>query len=427
MLFANENQIKRLFVVVFLALALSTIMGFISFFVFDFPQRNGLLLSKGVPVGGDYMAFYIAGKIVERDPDLIYNLIEQWKIQKEIFQEDKSITLRPLPFLYPPLVALPLKYLSRLDFVTGYLIWVSLGTFLYAFSVWMVLQCLGFNLIEKMLGLLIGLGFNTFLGLSIVSGQTSFLGVFILAAVYYLLKNNYQIAAGLVLSLSYYKPPLFLIFVLFIFLQFRWRMIAGFIIGGISLLALSCIIMGQQVMLDFFYQASGYNYGSEMSNGIVSVPRFGAGLLPLIAAFFPKNYAMAHLIFFIMSSGILIYFYKFLKVPDDLLRGNQFDLVFSLQVSLSILLSLHIINYDLSLLIVPLLITGSNVWHKPLSKLNIIFLSFSFLIYNEWLFRTQLAIERSINFIVPVIIVWIFIMSVLISREKNHIQVLKSQ
>ena len=59
----------------------------------------GLVMPGGIPVGGDFLAFYNAGLLFGKDPSRLYDFQAQWDQQKELFREYPKIAASPLPYI----------------------------------------------------------------------------------------------------------------------------------------------------------------------------------------------------------------------------------------------------------------------------------------------------------------------------------------
>ena len=377
---------RRLILAVFLGFAFSTILIAGKYWIDNFSQQTGLALSDEMPVGGDFLAFYNAGRLLAKDPARLYDFSVQWDEQRELFKSYPKIAESPLPFIYPPLVAVPFSYLSKLEFVQAYKILAVVGILIYTISIWLLSSTLTKSLRERMLILIVGLGFSPFLTLSILSGHLSFIGVFTLSIFFRLRKTGFRFLSGLVLSLSYYKPPLFLVFILFLVLQRDFRLLSGFVLGGAVLTALSIGVLGLDGMVTYLEQLPKYRFGSEVNPGIVFIPKQSSGLLGAISVLLPGQYAFARGIFFAVGALIIWFSAPALKMGLKGPESDIYNLQFALQVSLSLLLSLQMVDYDLAYLIVPVILVG-NYLFKSVSNINLVYYSLVLLmVYSGWSF-----------------------------------------
>lgn len=416
-LFEDESRLKRLILCIFLALACSTIFSLIKYLHEEVPARNGLILPDSSPIGGDFIAFYVAGTIAKHSPEKLYDLSAQWDLQKKIFAEAPKIAFSPLPFVYPPLVAWNLEFLSNFEFVDAYFIWLLIQSASFVLAIWIVADALKLNLIGKLICVVIAFGYSAFSTLAMISSQLCFVGILLSALVFHDLKNKRLFRAGLFLSLSYYKPPLFLFFVVILFIQKQWRLISGFLLGAAILGICSWLMVGSDGMLSFFASAANYKYGSEVNKGIVFVPKFGAGLLAFLTTVFNTHFDIARIVFFILAGAILLYLapiFRNAKIHD----GQDFNLVFSLQLITSYFLSLHIVNYDMSLLIVPLIVVGAHIWQNPFNRPRVYLLIILLLVFLERILRDFQINGLAINLMIPAMFIWIVALSLYLRSNR---------
>lgn len=411
-----SKLLRKLLIIIFFGLACSTILAASIFWGRDFPNRNGLELSPRTPVGGDFLAFYNAGRVFDRDPAQLYNFDIQWDVQREIFKNHPIIASRPLPFVYPPLVAIPFQYLSRIEFSNAFVLWAGIGTLVYIIALLILGSVLEEKTSHKLAIVLLGLGFAPFTALSIISGHMSFIGVFVFTTVFWALRNQQSFLAGLLLSLSYYKPPLFLVFVVFSFFQRDCRLIGGFLLGGITLTGLSIAIVGWPTFLFYLQQLPNYRYGGQVNAGIVFVPKQGAGLLSAITALLPGQYDQARKIFLVVAAIVVAWvIYKF---PKRASGDSAFAIQFALQVSLSLLLSLQMVDYDLSLLIVPILIVGSTLWREKESTAWFLSMLIIFVVYNGWSFDNYFIANFESLYSASLVGIWIMFLMILLTSGR---------
>ncbi len=392
------NRILEKFTfILFIGSALAILSSAVIFWTVTFSARTGLLLPDGNPVGGDFLAFYNSGLLFGQHPNRLYDLDAQWQNQKELFTKYPSIAESPLPFVYPPLVALPFKYLSKLPFVDAFLVQAVFGGAIYLLSLILLTKSTIQRPGQRFIFILIGLGFSPFITHSLISGHLSFIGIFALSAYFLLAKQRKDFRSGVVLSLSYYKPPLFLVFVLLLFLQKQWKKILGFLFGAIILTSLSFLLVGYEGMLSFLTQISRYHYGSEVNPGRVFYPKQGAGLLAAITSFSASKFEIGRYIFVVVSLGILFFFRPWLeRVPES--TSKEHDLQFSLMVILSTFLSLQMVDYDVSYLVIPIILIGHYLVesrNEPFRILSGILLA---IVYVGWSFTVYLTYPSDVLF-----------------------------
>jgi len=336
----------------FLAVIVSTASTFIG----NYSNTDGFVLPDGNVVGGDFICFYVAGQLAREDIRSLYDYELQRQRQLEMF-EGKDVGIGLLPFIYPPLVAYLFSLLSPFTFLNAYFAWLTISMGLFVASMILLLKPQPTGGLRKGIIFLAGLAFVPFSINCLAAGQTSCMGLFIYALVYFLLKSGKDGWAGAALGLSYYKPPIFLIFVLFMLLRRRWKMLSGFAVMGALLMAGTVAVVGVDGLAAYVEQASSYRYGVEVFGGKSLPPSKGAGLLALLFQALPEHRPVAKVIFAIAAAIGLAFGFRYLSKRDEEDRGSAaFDLGFAFDVSLSLLLSVQMVIYDVTIMLVPMVL-----------------------------------------------------------------------
>jgi hypothetical protein len=186
--------------------------------------------------------------------------------------------------------------------------------------------------------------YQTFFG-----GQASWFGMAVLSAACVFVIRDRDLLAGLALSLSYYKPPLFVFLLTVLILSKRRSFVLGFAIGAALLLALTWLLVGYDGILHYLGTASRYVYGQEVVPGFRLPPEQGMGLWALGVTIFDSMLITATILAApIIAAG---------KTSVKLLRSDrQSDRTFGLILATSATLAFspQLINYDLAILLVPM-------------------------------------------------------------------------
>jgi hypothetical protein len=348
----------------------------------QYPGDGGYARTDGQILGGDFVAFYMGGKLYFDDRERLYDLEYQRTYRDELLGEDASVLEEELPFIYPPAVAALLAPLGTIPFHRAYFVWVLFGTVISTLSLAWLMKTSGATRVLPLPLLLFGcFAFVPFAAQTFLGGQLSWLGVAILATTCVALLNDRDVLAGAILSLSYYKPPLFVLLLIVLVLTRRRRFIAGFALGAAVLLVASVVTVGLDGALAYVDTASRYMYGREMLPGMELPTAEGMGLWALAVNVFPSiPIAIAVLIIPAVLVGTLCV--RLLRDPDAATR--LFGLM--LAASATLAFSLQVLKYDLALLLVPLTLAiawlGTRDEPKPIVFL-LPFLTF----YVEFLLR----------------------------------------
>jgi hypothetical protein len=203
------------------------------------------------------------------------------------------------------------------------------------------------------LGCASAIAFTPFSFNCLLSGQTSACATAIFVLFYLLFEDRRNLLAGVVLALSYYKPPLFVVLVLTLIFARQWRILAGFCLGGVALIAATVATYGGEEFLRYILQASRYRYGTPVVQGLSLPIDLGVGALAALEGLSLASSSTHQIV--VASAGLVISYIlggclrKIVQRPpqseDD--RDGIFVL-YAVIVSVSLLLSFQMNVYDLS-------------------------------------------------------------------------------
>lgn len=200
-------------------------------------------------------------------------------------------------------------------------------------------------------------------------------------------KREKPFLAGVILGLSYYKPPLFLFFVLSCFVQKNWKLLAGFFLSGLTLVVLSVSWIGWREFWHYVTDASRYTYGAQFLPQLQLPTSKGIGLYALLSDAFGPGSLFSKFLFVVSIVALLGLIHRLSKrrFPQ-----NSPELFFALQTALSLLVSIQMNIYDLTLLILPLVLVYQylpRIWSKSSA---VLITSTTIAIYLEWTLRTRM-------------------------------------
>lgn len=354
-------------------------------FVSNYIGSQGLKLANEQIFGGDFICFYVAGQLVNTNLPELYNFKLQHDIQQNIVSvNDVSVGL--LPFAYPPLMALIFAQLAHLSLQRAFYIWTGTGILVTYVTILGIARehCLQ----KKLVGILCVaiLAFLPFSFEVLAGGQTSWIAIAIFGSVYLLMKRRNDFLAGLMLGLGYYKPPLFVFFALSSLLQKRWKLMCGALTSGVALLIGSILFIGLDGLTRYLSTVSSYTYGRELLPGYSLPPAMGAGLYSFAITALSEDILTARAVWACTLITALFAFQQLKLRLDD--RTAFFDLVVAAEICCSILFSVQMVIYDMSVLLVPMVVFICYSSRNTLTRVSSGLLGLTILlIYSEWPFR----------------------------------------
>lgn len=390
-------------------------------YVANYSSSNGILLPNNTLVGGDFVCFYVAGENAKNNIHHLYDFEASHKRQRQIVG-DNPIEELYLPFAYPPLVAKLFSFFSWLPFQQAYFAWLMFSLLLASISLALILSHTSLSYPMMSLFFLCAITFVPFSVNCLAGGQTSCIGLLVFALIYHFLKNNQDFLAGAALALSYYKPPLFLIFLVFVLIQRRWRMLAGFATMAVVLISGSLHMLGFDGFLAYLKTASQYVYGQQLLQGVQLPPDQGIGLFALITRLFAHIPAAGNGFFALFSAMLvaLSYFWGNGKTAREG-KSKVFDLQFSLQAALSVMFSVQLLYYDLTLLLAPMILSAAWILRERIDKGYLLILMGIFGLYLEFFFRSSLSRFEPLKMApVSLFLFYIGLLLVLRRMQKSH-------
>ena len=303
---------------------------------------------------GDFASFYTAGRIVQsgQSPRL-YDPALQWKVQQE-FASTVKIRRGPLPYVRPPFEALLFLPLAYLTYPTACVVWTALKIVLFLAIPFLLpredhkgeaisahagegLLCLAFFPVA----------------FDLLQGQDSVLLLLLLVLALRLLLRGADLQCGVVLGLGLFKfhfiIPLIAIFVL----RKKTTLVMGFLAAASFLFVISLMLVHWAGILAYPRYLWGLNHVSAL--GMVkaqSMPNV-RGLMTVWLGNGPPSPVAHWFLGGIAIVGVI--------VAARSWRGNDrrfISAAFCFSIVVMLATSYYAYSYDLTLLLLPLLLFG---------------------------------------------------------------------
>ncbi len=186
-------------------------------------------------------------------------------------------------------------------------------------------------------------------------GQKSGLLLLILSATYILLRQQRPLSAGLVFGLIAFKPHLGLLIGIAMLLKGQWRFVGGSAITVSSLVGI-CFLTGPDLCMDYFQQCIGSgDYTNSGGYALEEAQSLHAVCHLAFDSFSPK---LAVSIAAILGLGVIVLLQRILRGALET-ESQLFGLQFASLVVVTVLISPHFYQYDLTILLLPLMIVWS--------------------------------------------------------------------
>ncbi|MFZ0299687.1 MAG: glycosyltransferase family 87 protein [Candidatus Sulfotelmatobacter sp.] len=315
-----------------------------------------VLVRQGYP---DFTIFYTAGKMLNEGlGHSLYDGALQYEVQ-QTFAAGVRIRKGPLPYNHPPFEALIFEPLASLDYPTAYLVWIVINLAILGFLPFLLRRYIPVTAQYPLfVWLLVLLGFFPVL-VALLQGQDVILLLLLNALAFAALKRNADTLAGCWLGLGVFKFQLILPLVLILLCWKRGMVVRSFVVTAAAMAAISVAITGWVGAVRYPWYVLHFEKFMERGGIAVDMPN----LRGLLEGWSFSGFPGAHVITIAVSIALLAWVcvkgrgrthasQRFHLAFDHL----AFDLQFSVAMVAAVLASYHAFPYDLSLLVIPVLL-----------------------------------------------------------------------
>jgi hypothetical protein len=332
------------------------------------------LSSANEPIGGDYVAFYAAGRILQSGAGA--HLYDRATV---VAVQDAALEGR-IPEFYdafrnPPFLGLVFAPLSVLGLVPSFAVWSAISLAAYVGGV--LLLCRMTPGVEtRWRGIaLIGFAFGpVYFGL--INGQNSTVSMLLYVLIYRALVGGNDRAAGVWAALGLFKPQLFFIFPLVFLASRRWQALLSYAATAIVLGIVSFVAVGPDGLVGWFRVLVDLetNNAQKLAWRMHSLKAFFELLLP-------AQPTLAWLLYGLGMLGLLALLWR--AWAQSRIVSPALWILTSL---IAVLVDPHLVDYDLTVLIPAGVLA---VLHMPATRLWIL------LLYPLLVIRAQLPLGES--------------------------------
>ena len=297
---------------------------------------------------GDFANFYTAGTLIRRGlARELYDTNAQWKVQQE-FASEVKIRRSPMRYIRPPYEALLFAVFAEWPYPRAVFLWTLFKLVFYAALPFVVVHGRdwreGFPLWVTVL-MILGT-FPAFMDL--LMGQDAVLLAFLFAVCFWQLDTGKDVGAGVTLGLALFKFQLVIPFVVILWMAGRRRMLRGFSVSAVIVVIISAAIVGWKGMIDYPRQLLALNE----TRGVGIFPQVHITLRGLLSTLMHRIPSRGlDLLLMLVELGAIVF------VGTMWRRAGQryFAVGFALAAVTTIATNAYAADYDLLILIVPLL------------------------------------------------------------------------
>lgn len=302
---------------------------------------------QGNVLMGDFLAHYTGGHFAGT-PQL-YEIEAQKTFQNDLLGDEGYLDL----FISPPWVAWVYAPLARLPLAVAQWLWTGLVA-LSVFLGWKLLRehTAKTQRHERRLLFLFALSFYPLIDV-VASGQDTCLTGIIWALGIHLVLTRRDLLAGLVFGLGVMKPHLFVLPMLYLLIERRFRAILGALISASASISLTGSVAMFRAWLGIL-QSPGYLEGTRRGH----IWKMQSSVATIEGLFPPSLDAIARPIGFVVAGVIGI------ATLIHAHRAREPRRAWALLVVGSILVSPHLFGYDLALLLIPAVLLLGDRWER---------------------------------------------------------------
>jgi len=309
-----------------------------------------LFIGYAWPEPYDFGLFYTAKQIyLHHTPAHLYDLDLQRQIEQQTYNipADK-LTQRFLPYNHLPYETFLWVPLDRLSAKHAFWAWRLVSLALLVATLLFFRRMLA---TERTLGQLLLIAFAFFpVPYCLLAGQDTFVTLAVLVFGFGLLNAKRDFPAGAVLALGLFKFQLVLPIIGIFFLRRAWKIVAGFTVSALALLAISVIMVGSRGMLGLVHLWAIGEKGAIVCINPRTMPNV-RGLLGML----PGGHGSLVFVGTLAVSVVLLRL-----VVYQVRSVSSFAEMLALAICFVLPVSFHTNLYDLALLIVPILVLLDN-------------------------------------------------------------------
>jgi Glycosyltransferase family 87 len=301
----------------------------------------------------DFAIYYCAGTMVRQGlGHQLYDDNTQFKVQRE-FSPGVAIRLGALPYNHPPFEALFFVPFTYAPYPWAFVVWdLANLTMLISLPFLLGPHLPKLQNYPGPLWVLTSLGFFPIFA-ALLQGQDAILLLFLYALAFVCLKKNHDAFAGGSLALGLFKPHLVLPLILLLLVQGRKKILSGFVPIAAMLALVSIAIVGRDGFV--LYPTYVAHLEDTLSRGAI-VPSDMPNLRGMLDLLFLR---VPHIVTAVLAASLGLLLFTAMECRK--VGENLFDLQFCLAAITTVLVSYHAMVYDLSLLMVPVLLLANEL------------------------------------------------------------------
>ncbi len=306
------------------------------------------------PFAGDFLQEWIGGYVVwHQGADQLYDDAAVQRLQHDAslvgfsFDENSYFVM-----VYPPFYYTLLSPLSLLSYSTAAWLFAAAMSLCLMLAIALIAYAQPERKLARWVWLLPLAMLFTPLIESLTSGQKGTLCLLILCGAFFLLKRERSFSAGVVFGLLAFKPQLALVIGIAMLCKRQFRFALGAMVT-VSIYVAICLAGGIESCWQFADLCLGVGEYAQRSGYDLHKSHCLLGFVTLLAGG-ESSWQVKGAVLLLMAAAVAM-LSRLLRGKLDL-RGDRFNVQFAAMVIGSLLLSPHLFTYDLTLLLLPMVL-----------------------------------------------------------------------
>lgn len=309
------------------------------------------------PLGADFLQEWVGAHVASSDQrDQLYDLEHFKKVQHDSelvgFQwPEKDF----FPVVYPPFYYQALGPIAKVSYPTAIKVFAVLSALAVSLAGWLMFQFYEPSRRSVAVGVVAALFFVPLLTCFSMGQKSTFL-LFILTATFLLLHQQKPFAGGLAFGLIAFKPHLGILIGVTMLLKRQWWFAAGALVT-VGLLVGTSYAFNSQLWSDYLQVVLGMNDYVESGGYLVYDSHSLWGATELTLSKFNAPGWPVKVVAGLLAVGVAFLVWRIMR-GDVETSSRRFALQFSALVFATVMLNPHFYTYDLTILLLPMLLIG---------------------------------------------------------------------
>jgi Glycosyltransferase family 87 len=308
--------------------------------------------------GRDFSTFYVTGEIIrDGEGDRLYDQ-DHFRARQE---ELASITeKRPQNYsLYPPTVPIIFSWLARFPYGQALLLWWLGLAVCFSLAGWCLMREID-PAPEWRLTTILAIAAFTPINYTFLNGQLSAILLLVFIGGLHLHRGNHRFVAGCVLSLLALKPQFAVGPFVWMLMRRDFRTLGGYCLGGLCQAAWSAAMLGPNIIFDYLHNMWTLPHILRTTH---PTPDHGHSLGEVLTIVLGNDYVnFANQVHLIAVAVGAFWFFRAIHPKgrpltwhvDEAEYQRNWRIEQSAVVLFTLLLSPHLLTYDVSMLLVPI-------------------------------------------------------------------------